>query len=171
MNCSFAKKGFTLIELMVVISIIGLLSSVVIAGMQEARRKAEAKASVQVIKQIMNALELRYSDHGNYLEGLVQNTGGVIGVVQTNLVSGGYLPSTYTFPSLIRVAAVHANVDFSCGGNNFSTKAYVFYISVNNQGQKKYFEDMGFQDMWLGPAQNPTNLGDHATPYLCVEFK
>ncbi len=58
------KKGFTLIELLVVIAIIGLLSSVVLASLQEARRVARDAKRLSEIVQIRNAL-LAYSfDNG-----------------------------------------------------------------------------------------------------------
>jgi len=41
------KKGFTLVELMVVISIISLLSSVTLAGLNTAREKARVSAALQ----------------------------------------------------------------------------------------------------------------------------
>jgi prepilin-type N-terminal cleavage/methylation domain-containing protein len=52
------QKGFTLIELMVVISIIAVLSSVVLAGLQTARVKARNSRIVQEVQQLKNQIEL-----------------------------------------------------------------------------------------------------------------
>ena len=60
------KKGFTLIELMVVIAIIGLLASVVIASLNSARVKARDTRRISDLEQIRNALELYYNTNGNY---------------------------------------------------------------------------------------------------------
>ena len=60
------KKGFTSIELLVVISIIGLLSSVVLASLNQARIKARDSQRKQDIIQVRNALELYYADHKSY---------------------------------------------------------------------------------------------------------
>ncbi len=60
------QKGFTLVELLVVISIIGLLSSVVLAALSSAKQKSgEAKASLDR-RTVEQALELYYQDHGDY---------------------------------------------------------------------------------------------------------
>lgn len=55
------SKGFTLIELMVVISIIGMLSSVVLSSLASARGKANNTFTVQSVKEYINALYL-YQD-------------------------------------------------------------------------------------------------------------
>ena len=60
------KKGFTLIELLVVVAIIGILSSVVLASLNTARAKARDTKRISDMQQIQTALELYYSNHGDY---------------------------------------------------------------------------------------------------------
>lgn len=60
------QKGFTLIELLVVISIIGMLSSIILASLNSARAKARDANRVAQVKQLQNALEIYYNDHGDY---------------------------------------------------------------------------------------------------------
>lgn len=54
------KKGFTLIELLVVIAIIGVLASIVLASLNNARRKSRDARRVADIKQIQLGLELYF---------------------------------------------------------------------------------------------------------------
>jgi len=61
-----ASPGFTLIELLVVIAIIGLLSSVVLASLNNARSKARDARRLGDIRQIQLALELFYDDKKEY---------------------------------------------------------------------------------------------------------
>jgi len=58
------KKGFTLIELMVVIAIFGLLASIVLAAVTSARQKAQLSGVAQEFHQLQNALELYLGDGG-----------------------------------------------------------------------------------------------------------
>jgi prepilin-type N-terminal cleavage/methylation domain-containing protein len=67
MTSSYHKKqGFTLIELLVVISIIALLSSVVLSSLAAAKQKAQDAKVVADLRQLKNAMELRYSTNGQY---------------------------------------------------------------------------------------------------------
>jgi len=60
------NKGFTLIELMVVISIISLLSSIVLASVKEVRDRANMNKFRAEMNQFINALELYRNDNGKY---------------------------------------------------------------------------------------------------------
>lgn len=58
------SKGFTLIELLVVIAIIGVLASIVLASLNNARRKSRDARRITDIKQIQLALELYLDGFG-----------------------------------------------------------------------------------------------------------
>ena len=58
--------GFTLVEFLVVISIISLLSSVVFASLNSARAKARDARRRSDFLQIQNALELYFDANGSY---------------------------------------------------------------------------------------------------------
>jgi prepilin-type N-terminal cleavage/methylation domain-containing protein len=60
------RKGFTLVELLVVISIIGLLSTLAVVALNQARVRARDSKRLSDIKQIQTALELHYADQGVY---------------------------------------------------------------------------------------------------------
>ncbi len=60
------RKGFTLIELMVVISIISLLSSIVLGSVTAAKSKANIAKMQSDMNEIKNAAALFQSDHSQY---------------------------------------------------------------------------------------------------------
>ena len=93
MNNLYKKKGFTLIELMVVISIIGIMSSVILSALNDARAKARDAQRIQALKEIQKALTLYYDDNGNYP---IYNTDfGILSSVGTNWSSLGVDLSQY----------------------------------------------------------------------------
>ncbi len=60
------RKGFTLIELMVVISIISLLSSAILVALGSAKIRANDAIRIQDMNTIRTALTLFYSSKGRY---------------------------------------------------------------------------------------------------------
>jgi general secretion pathway protein G len=61
-----AQDGFTLIELMVVILIIGLLATIVVQNLRSATDKAKRVKAQADISQIKSALDRYYLDAGSY---------------------------------------------------------------------------------------------------------
>src|SRR3989338_9110765 len=66
MNQNKYKKGFTLLELLVDIAIIGIMSSIIIVPVSNARAKGRDAQRISDIKQIQLALELYYNTNGRY---------------------------------------------------------------------------------------------------------
>jgi prepilin-type N-terminal cleavage/methylation domain-containing protein len=107
------KNGFTLIELLVVIAVISLLSSVIFASLNKARKKARDAKRISDMHQLSNALALYVDDIKNIpLSNNCGNTrtGAIHGACVTNtnspnnwyigdkMVSSGYLKSNIFDP-------------------------------------------------------------------------
>ena len=60
------KKGFTLIEILVVVSIIGILTTVTVVSLNYAKKKATDIKSVTELDQLKKAIELYRTDKGKY---------------------------------------------------------------------------------------------------------
>ncbi|MFA5098774.1 MAG: prepilin-type N-terminal cleavage/methylation domain-containing protein [Candidatus Paceibacterota bacterium] len=60
------EKGFTLIEILIVVAIIGLLASVVLVGLGSFRSRGRDARRVADLREVQNSLELYYLKNGNY---------------------------------------------------------------------------------------------------------
>lgn len=60
------KKGFTLVELLVSITIIGILSSIGLATFTSAQKKSRDAKRKAHLKQLTDAFEAYYNDYGQY---------------------------------------------------------------------------------------------------------
>lgn len=97
-----STPGFTLVELLIVIAIIGLLATLAIVSLTTAQRKARDTKRIADLNQLQNAVELYYSENAAYPDSNVATTdtwsefGTVIGpyitnvpIDPTNATSGG----------------------------------------------------------------------------------
>ena len=64
MHKLLGKKGFTLVEIMIVVAIIGLLSAIAIPNFVKARTSAQTNACISNLKQIEGAIVLYNLDTG-----------------------------------------------------------------------------------------------------------
>ena len=95
-----STRGFTLIELLVVIAIIGVLASIVLASLNNARRKSRDARRIVDMKQIGLALQL-YLDGVGVSEFPLGNAtcDATDDYGLRSLVAGGYIPSVPRDPS------------------------------------------------------------------------
>lgn len=83
-----SNRGFTLIELLVVIAIIGILSSVVLASLNDARQKSRDAKRIADVKQLQLALELYFDSHASYPSSTSQLAPNFISIVPTDPLGG-----------------------------------------------------------------------------------
>lgn len=81
------QKGFTLIELMVVMAVIAILATIALFGLGKAQASARDVQRQQIMNGVRTALERYYADNQAYYTA----TNTFCGVVTTALVGGGYL--------------------------------------------------------------------------------
>lgn len=61
-----SQKGFTLLELIIVITLIGLIASVIMVSLSESRKKSRNEAVVSQMYEYQKSIELNYSNTGVY---------------------------------------------------------------------------------------------------------
>lgn len=123
------NKGFTFIELLIVVAIIGIIASIILASLTQARTNARQKAIIAEARQMVVLMGREYTDNGSYSP---LQIAGWIGSSTTNCAGRGF---TGAYASeLIRlcesIASKLGNVTFQMYIGNSISSANNYSIMV-----------------------------------------
>ena len=96
-----SRKGFTLVEIMIVVAIIGLLAAIAIPSFLNARTKTQTSSCQNNLRLIDGAIQQYALDHTNALAGSLAVLVGTAGYIKDTPVcpAGG----TYNLPASLSV--------------------------------------------------------------------
>ena len=137
------RAGFTLIEMLVVMSIISMLSSVVLNAVNNARIKSTEAANSKVLNEYINTLYLIYDKTGNYpphswlsdacLGSYVDGKCGLNNAVYVDsyfsTFFSDFLPVLTVFKPVTGVMGTYEGPVYTCGGVNASNQCISAWIT------------------------------------------
>jgi prepilin-type N-terminal cleavage/methylation domain-containing protein len=139
-NLLTKKRGFSLLELLVAISIITMLSSVLLAAWTTAREKAQDARRLTELKQLKIAIELYHNDNGHYpretdgANGRVGEGAGIDAMISDYLTSVPHDPAgpghdTYYY---------YYDGDATCGGSEDVAVVFAFNMAQQTGNGDEY---------------------------------
>ena len=90
------KKGFTLVEIMIVVVIIGLLAAMAIPAFQKVRQTSQEKAITNNLRQLASAADQYFIENGVTVAAQTELVGTDKYVKTLNPVAGETYPATIT---------------------------------------------------------------------------
>lgn len=133
------QQGFTLLELLIVIVIIGILATIVVPGLVSGPRRARDAQRKADLRAIKNALETYYNDNNAYISSTAAKTSDNTGAAATSdalvaLVSS-YIPSIPCDPSTTPKSTTVITTD--CTANTGGTPEFLYkYRSTATTGYR-----------------------------------
>ncbi len=147
------NKGFTLIEILVVIGIIAILATIVIVAINPARQFAQARNTQRVsnVNSILNAIGQRLADNKGVFNGGTPNCQAIPSAATSTIYNGGVIPAGN-------------NVDLSCLTPTYipSFPSDPTHGSANNTGYEVRTDSNGRVTVCV-----PTTNEELGTP-ICV---
>jgi type IV pilus assembly protein PilA len=141
------RRGFTLIEMLIVVAIVLIIAAVAIPRLDKARMSAMETAAIQQIKTIHTAEAQYFSQFGRYatkLEELGPPSGGQEGPAGAGLIPGDLAKGTKT------------GYQFTLQGNQAGYSINANPVSFGSTGRRTFFSDqtMVIRENWSAEPAN-----------------
>jgi type IV pilus assembly protein PilA len=105
-NMNTSTKGFTLVEIMIVVVIIGLLAAMAIPAFQKVRQSSQDKAVLNNARQLSAAADQYYLEKGVSTVAQTELVGSTNYVKSLNTVAGETYPTNFTQGIAITISGI-----------------------------------------------------------------
>ncbi|MFZ6039107.1 pilin [Vibrio natriegens] len=110
------QQGFTLIELMIVVAIIGVLSAIAVPAYQNYVKKSEAATGLATAKSLITNIDMHIQEKGTF------PTNDATGFTAVGATTGMNKLGTLSFES---ISGAHGTIKFLFGNHSSIDTAYV----------------------------------------------
>lgn len=129
MKFSKEKSGFTIVELLIVVVVIGILAAITIVAFSGIQNRARDTRRIDDASTIRKALELYRIDNGTYPSAINSNM-----PVNANAPGGGWESSTYGQSTWLDRLQPYLGKNIPVDPANDTAHFYYYFFYANNPG-------------------------------------
>ncbi|HFB1361288.1 TPA: pilin, partial [Neisseria gonorrhoeae] len=157
------QKGFTLIELMIVIAIVGILAAVALPAYQDYTARAQVSEAILLAEGQKSAVTEYYLNHGKWPK---DNTSA--GVASSSSIKGKYVQKVEVTNGVVTAQMASSNVNKEIQGKKLSLWARREAGSVKwFCGQPVQRADNADNDAVTAAGKDTTNIDTKHLPSTC----
>ncbi len=120
------RKGFTLVELLVVIAVIGILAAIAIPAYIGVQTRTRREAAITDLKNLASAMELYYQEHNKY----APSDGTISGADQLKQIYRAFRPGGNNFSYRVHITNNGQNYEINVEGDFGSYSK----VTMNDEG-------------------------------------
>ncbi|MCK4511272.1 prepilin-type N-terminal cleavage/methylation domain-containing protein [bacterium] len=133
------QGGFTLVELMIVVIIVGILAAVAIPMYQGATERAKASEAVAALGTIRGALRVYYAEHGTYADAAFADNAlvtvnSILDVSVNDLLGRYFSGACYTFDGAAAANAYTIECLGSASAAPYATEVSTITRTIDQNG-------------------------------------
>ncbi|MBN2565314.1 MAG: prepilin-type N-terminal cleavage/methylation domain-containing protein [Candidatus Eisenbacteria bacterium] len=135
------NRGFTLVELMIAVTVIGILATVAIPMFQVVPERSKSTEAVTALGLIRSAMRIYYVEHGSYAnaalftDGAQVTNGGMLGVTDSDLMGRYFSSECYTFRGAATANSFTIECDGSASTAPFAAEVAAVVVTIDQDGE------------------------------------
>lgn len=135
------ERGFTLIELMICVTVVGVLASVAIPMMRIVPERSKSTEATTALGLIRSAMRIYYVEHGTYAnavffgDGDRVTNGGYLGVTDNDLTGRYFSAECYTFDGAPTANAFTIECDGSLSTAICGSEVASVVVTIDQDGE------------------------------------
>jgi prepilin-type N-terminal cleavage/methylation domain-containing protein len=134
-------RGFTLVELMIAVTVVGILATVAIPMFQVVPERSKSTEAVTALGLIRSAMRIYYVEHGTYAnavhftDGAQVTNGGHLGVTDADLMGRYFSSECYTFSGVPTANTFTIECDGSASTAPFASEVSTVVVTIDHNGE------------------------------------